>query len=219
MTATRPTGSLVGRFIRLDLMTDADLPELFAAIAHPVVFAAGYGGGPLGLTDNIADFRTFAHGYFDLTASNVYVARVIGGPHDGELVGTSTLGDFDLKNEHAHIGWTAWDPRVWGTAVNAEAKMLMLGAAFDNGFGRVKIQTDSINTRSRAAIDGIGATFEGIVRRDRLRADGTWRDTALFAVIVDDWPHVRAGLEARLAAQGERPVLFRSMPASSDARA
>ena len=213
MTATRPTGPLVGRFIRLDLLTDADVPELFAAIGHPIVFAGGYGGGAAGYTDNLDDFTVFARGYYNTAANNVYVARLIGGPHDGELVGTSTLADFDETNEHTHIGWTAWDPRVWGTAVNAEAKLLMLGAAFDNGFGRVKIQADAVNTRSRAAIDGIGATFEGVMRRERRRADGTWRDAAIFSILVDEWPAVRAGLDERLEHWGDRPVLFRTPPA------
>ena len=49
------------------------------------------------------------------------------------------------------------------------------------------------------------------VRRDVLRADGTWRDTAVFSVLVDEWPTVKAGLEARLAPWGDRPVLFRSL--------
>jgi len=106
--------------------------------------------------------------------------------------------------------WTAYDPRVWGTAVNAEAKLLLLGLAFDHGFGRVKIQADSLNERSRAAIGGIGATFEGIVRRDIPRADGSWRDSAVFSIIRDDWPRVRAGLEQRLERHGDRPVLFRT---------
>jgi RimJ/RimL family protein N-acetyltransferase len=78
----------------------------------------------------------------------------------------------------------------------------------------VKIQTGSTNARSRAAIEKLGAVFEGVVRREQPLADGTWRDTAVFSVIVDEWPAVRAGLEARLAAWGERPVLFRSVPAA-----
>ena len=64
-------------------------------------------------------------------------ARLVGGADAGTLVGTSTLGDFDETNEHTHIGWTAWDPRTWGTAVNPEAKLLMLTEAFEHGFGRV----------------------------------------------------------------------------------
>jgi RimJ/RimL family protein N-acetyltransferase len=136
----------------------------------------------------------------------VYVARIMGGRDDGTLVGTSTLGDFDETREHAHIGWTAWDPRVWGTAVNPEAKLMMLGLAFDSGFGRVKLQADALNARSRAAIEKLGGQFEGIVRRDSLRADGSWRDTAVYSVIVDEWPLVRAGLIARLDAAGWQPV-------------
>src|SRR5690606_34220886 len=112
-------------------------------------------------------------------------------------------------NEGAHIGWTAYDPRVWGTAVNAEAKLLLLGVAFEHGFSRVKLQADAANVRSRAAITRLGATFEGVLRHDRRRADGSWRDTAVYSILVGEWPAVRAALQARLAVQGERPVLFR----------
>jgi len=174
------------------------------------VFAGGFGGGPTGYTDNVEDFTAFAEGYFDWERGNVHAVRLVGGENDGLLVGTSTLGDFDLDLEHAHIGWTAYDPRVWGTAVNAEAKLLLLGAAFDNGFGRVKLQADVLNERSRAAIAKLGAQFEGIVRRDRRRADGSWRDSAIFSVVIDEWPEVRAGLEARLAAYGAEPVRLRA---------
>lgn len=210
MPARRPARTpLVGAYIRLDPLATTDVPDLFAAIGHPQVFAGGFGGGPSGYTDTLEGFRAFADSYFAWEASNVHAVRLVGGENDGLLVGTTTLGDFDLANEHAHIGWTAYDPRVWGTAVNTEAKLLMLGAAFDNGFGRVKLQADVLNERSRAAIAKIGASFEGIVRRDRPRADGTWRDSAVFSVIVDDWPAVRAGLEGRLAASAHRPVALR----------
>ena len=211
MTAARPPRtSLIGDFVRLDPLLKTDLPDLFTAIGHPVVFAGGFGGGPTGYTDNVEDFTAFAEGYFDWERGNVHAVRLVGGENDGLLVGTSTLGDFDLDLEHAHIGWTAYDPRVWGTAVNAEAKLLLLGAAFDYGFGRVKLQADVLNERSRAAIAKLGAQFEGIVRRDRRRADGSWRDSAIFSVVIDEWPEVRAGLEARLAAYGAEPVRLRA---------
>jgi RimJ/RimL family protein N-acetyltransferase len=210
MTAVRPDRSpLIGDYIRLDPLERADLPALFSAIARPEVFAGGFGGGPEGYTGDPERFAAFAETYFAWDASNVHAVRLVGGDHDGLLVGTTTLGDFELAQEHAHIGWTAYDPRVWGTAVNAEAKLLLLATAFDNGFGRVKLQADVRNERSRAAIAKLGATFEGIVRRDRLRADGTWRDSAVFSVIVDEWPVVRAGLEARVASFGGEPVRLR----------
>ena len=68
----------------------------------------------------------------------------------------------------------------------------------DCGFGRVKIQTDALNTRSQAAIAKLGARREGVLRRDMKREDGSFRDTVVFSVLVDEWPTVEAGLERRL---------------------
>ena len=137
---------------------------------------------------------------------------IVGGPRNGEIVGTTTLADFDERREATHIGWTAYDPRVWSTAVNPEVKLLLLGHAFDSGFGRVRIQPDTLNLRSRAAIAALGATFEGVVRREQPRPDGTWRDTAMFSIIIEEWPGIRAGLAARLEKFDGRPVLFRTPP-------
>ena len=209
MTAQRPErGPLVGRFIRLDPYDPSDAPGLWRALGYPEVFAGGYGGGPAGLPADGNAFASWIHAYQPHEAGNSYTVRIIGGPDDGRVIGTSSLADFDERLEHAHIGWTAYDPGVWGTRVNPEAKLLLLGLAFGHGFGRVKLQADALNARSRAAIARIGATFEGIVRRDRLRADGTWRDSAVFSVLVDEWPGVRAGLLARLDEDTE-PVVVR----------
>ncbi len=183
----------MGRFIRLAPLEEKNLPALFRAIGTPEVFAGGYGGGPAGYRGTEAEFIDFAHGYYGWLAHNVY------GVWLGDvLVGTSTLGDFDETNEHAHIGWTAYSPEVWGTAVNPEAKLLLLTEAFDNGFNRVKLQADVLNDRSRTAILKLGAQFEGVTRRTNPRADGTWRDTAVYSILIDEWPAVRAGLQERL---------------------
>jgi len=190
---------LDGRFIRLEPFAPEHLPGLWTALGHPEVFAGGYGGGPAGLPADEAAFAEWAPRYLPHEEGTTYVARLTAGTDEGTIVGTSSLADLDLENEHAHIGWTAWDPRVWAGAVNPEAKLLMLGTAFDHGFGRVKLQADARNERSRGAILKLGATFEGITRRDRRRADGTWRDSAVYSIVIDEWPSVRAALEARLA--------------------
>jgi len=213
VSATRPEKvPLVGRYVRLDPYTPDELPALWRALGHPEVFAGGYGGGPAGLPADEAEFAEWAPRYFPHERGITYVVRIASGPHTGEVVGASSMADFDEAKESAHIGWTAYDPRVWGTQVNVEAKLLMLGHLFAHGFGRVKLQADARNERSRAAIAKIGASFEGITRRDQRRADGSWRDAAIFSVLGEEWPEVRAGLEARLADWGERPVLYRSVP-------
>lgn len=212
MPAIRPAREpLIGRFIRLEPFRLDHLPGLWNALGRPEVFAGGYGGGPEGLPADEAAFHEWAPNYFPHARGNTYVAVVQGGAHDGAVVGASSLADFDEVKEHAHIGWTAWDPRVWATQVNPEAKLLMLGVAFDHGYGRVKIQADNINERSKAAIAKLGAVFEGVERRAVKRADGSWRDTAIFSVLVDEWPAVKAGLEARLEPWGDRPVEFRDI--------
>ena len=194
MPAVTPSPQVLeGRYVRLSPQVESDLPELYEAIAHPAVFAGGYGGGPAGLPEDYPAFVEFAHRYY-APRNRVFAVRLV----TGELVGTTTLGDFDEAKEWAHIGWTAYSPAVWGGPVNPEAKLLLLQLAFDSGFGRVKLQADALNDRSRAAILKLGATFEGIRRRDQKRADGSWRDAAIFSITIDDWPRVRAGLLARL---------------------
>ena len=92
-----------------------------------------------------------------------------------------------------------------GHAGQPGGKLLLLEHAFETcGFGRVKIQTDVINARSRAAILKLGAVFEGVTRRDVRRPDGTWRDSAVHSILVDEWPTAsgrapagRPGLAAR----------------------
>lgn len=219
MTAVRPAlAPLEGRFITLQPLTIGQLPALHAAIGHREVFAGGYGGGPAGYRADAQEFAAWARTYLQFGAgalaaasgaelgtvdsssnnSNVYGVYLRGGAHDGLLVGTSTLGEIEVERESAHLGWTAYDPRVWGSQVNAEAKFLLLASAFESGLGRVKLQADALNTRSRAAIERLGAHYEGTVRRERQRPDGSWRDTVLYSVLDEEWPVVKAGLVERL---------------------
>ena len=216
MTATRPDPQRIeGTFIRVEPLTPEALPELYDAIGVPAVWSGGWGGGPAGYVDNVDDFVEWSKSRFRWSDGRPFLVRANGGPLDGVALGTSTLADFNEGLEHTHIGWTAYDPRVWGSQVNAETKLLLLGLAFESGYGRVRIQADVLNSRSRAAIAGIGAQFEGITRRDMPRADGTWRDSAVFSILVDEWPAVRAGLEARLAGWAGQPVRYRERSAGA----
>jgi RimJ/RimL family protein N-acetyltransferase len=99
------------------------------------------------------------------------------------------------------IGYTWLSPRAVRTAANTEAKLLMLRHAFEVwGVLRVCLHTDVRNTRSRAAMERIGAQFEGVLRAHRLAADHTARDSARYSIVAAEWPEVRARLAARLAA-------------------
>ena len=116
-------------------------------------------------------------------------------------VGITTYRDVDERHRTLEIGGTWLGRPWWRTALNTEAKLLFLGHAFDTlGANRVAIKTDIRNERSQAAIARLGAVREGVVRHQYIRRDGTLRDTVLYSVIPEEWPAVRAHLEARLAA-------------------
>jgi N-acetyltransferase len=116
-----------------------------------------------------------------------------------EVVGSTRFLALRPEHRSVEIGWTWLHPSAWGTGVNVEAKLLMLGHAFEEwGCRRVELKTDAGNERSRGAMEAMGATFEGIHRKHMLVRDGENRDSAWYAVLDDDWPGVRDGLETRL---------------------
>jgi len=194
---------LLGSAVRLDPVAVTDADGLFAALDDPRVYAAGFGGGQAGRPATVAAMeRWLQSAVTDHRRVAPYTVRLLtdgpGGPA-GTIVGTSSLGDVSLPDERVHLGWTAYSPTVWGSAVNPECKLLLLSHAFDDcGFGRVKIQTDNLNTRSQAAIAKLGAVREGVLRRHQVRADGSFRDTVVFSILRDEWPGVRDGLLDRL---------------------
>lgn len=191
---------LIGRVVRLDTTTDADGSALFAALDDPRVFAGYFNGGSrfTGSAD-VAAWITAARA----AGRAMYTARLVADSvlgAAGQVVGSSSLGDADLAHQRIHLGWTGYAPAVWRTAVNAECKLLLLGHAFDDcGFERVKIQTDSRNARSQAAIAALGATREGVLRHHQRCADGSWRDTVVFSILAEEWPASRAILTGRIA--------------------
>ncbi|MDK3255719.1 GNAT family N-acetyltransferase [Blastococcus capsensis] len=207
-----PTGEpLIGQFVRLDVLTVADLAELSSLLADPEIYRSGYvmHRQPASAEDGVALARErfLRPGFPDGRGGGgrtTYAVRLVAdtelGPA-GTLVGTSALAEADLHDERIHLGSTLYGRPWWGTRVNPETKLLLLAHCFEEcGYGRVKIQTDALNTRSQAAIAKLGAQREGLIRRDMKREDGTFRDSVVFSILIEEWPAVRAGLQRRLEA-------------------
>ncbi|MBZ5608757.1 MAG: GNAT family N-acetyltransferase [Acidobacteriia bacterium] len=118
----------------------------------------------------------------------------------GRAVGSTRYMNIDRPNRHVEIGAT-WIGRPWQrTAINTEAKYLMLRHAFERlGCLRVELKTDVLNEKSRNAILRIGAKQEGIFRNHVVCASGRVRDSVWFSVIDREWPQVKAALDAKLA--------------------
>lgn len=152
-------------------------------------------------------FPVEKHGYgawFDYLRADQAAGRSI--PHvvlwSGRVVGQSCYLNIRPREAGVEIGSTWYAGEAQGTEVNPTCKLLLIGNAFAQGAERVELKTDALNARSRAAMLKMGAVFEGIHRKHMRRADGSLRDTAWFSVVRDEWPGVKAGLEARLAALG-----------------
>jgi RimJ/RimL family protein N-acetyltransferase len=117
----------------------------------------------------------------------------------GRVVGSTRFANADHANRRIEIGWTWVAPPWQRSAVNTEAKLLMMRHAFDTlGCIRVEFKTDALNTRSRAALARIGAREEGILRSHMLVQGGRRRDSVYFSVIEEEWQDVEAALRAKL---------------------
>jgi RimJ/RimL family protein N-acetyltransferase len=114
----------------------------------------------------------------------------------GRAIGSTRFANIDCGNRRVEIGWT-WIGRRWQrTAVNTEAKYLMLRHAFETlGAMRVELKTDSLNERSRRAILRLGAVEEGTFRKHMVTESGRVRHTVYFSIIDEEWPGVKARLE------------------------
>ena len=122
----------------------------------------------------------------------------------GRVVGSTRFHGIEPAHRRVEIGWTWIAPAWHRTAVNTEAKYLMLRHAFEVwGCMRVELKTSAKNERSRRAILRIGATEEGTLRKHQINADGSIRDSVYFSIVDDEWPARKARLEAMLTA--ERP--------------
>ncbi len=123
----------------------------------------------------------------------------------GAPVGTTRFLDIQRDHRTLEIGYTWLGRRVWRTRVNTECKYLLLHHAFEAlGVMRVQFKTDRNNARSRAAIERLGARFEGVLRNHMRVRGGVVRDSAYYSVIDAEWPEVKARLEGLLAAGGAR---------------
>jgi RimJ/RimL family protein N-acetyltransferase len=118
----------------------------------------------------------------------------------GEAVGMTTYCHVDEPNRRLEIGYTWYAASAQRTGVNAEAKLLLLGHAFETlGCNAVELRTHRLNNVSRRAIERLGAQQDGILRSHQVMRDGSVRDTVVYSVLAHEWPSVRNGLSQRLS--------------------
>jgi RimJ/RimL family protein N-acetyltransferase len=193
---------LAGRIVRLEPLSLDHVGELAPVALDPELWR--YTVSQVATEE---DLRAYIEAALRERDAGVALPFLIRERATGRAVGSTRYGNIDLRNRRVEIGWT-WVGRAWQrTAVNTEAKLLLLRNAFETlGCNRVEFKTDVLNERSRAALARIGAREEGVMRRHMVTDSGRIRDSVYFSIIVEEWPDVRAKLEARLRA-GNQPQI------------
>jgi uncharacterized protein len=187
--------TLRGAHVVLEPLRAADTAALFTALDDEEVHRHLTHPRPAG----VADMAVIVQRALDRKAAGTFVPFTIRDAATGEVLGTTSFYDINPDLESIAIGATQVARARWRTAVNTEAKLLLMTYAFETlGAGRVEWHTDIRNERSQAAIERLGATREGVFRRHKRRGDGTWRDSVMYAMVADDWPAAKQRLAERL---------------------
>lgn len=186
--------TLRGEHVRLvPLSLDDHLAALQDAGAHPSIFEwydRDY-SSPAAMCEFVEAALADAEAGTAVPFATVHRAS-------GEVVGSTRFGNIAPEHRRVEIGWTWLTPDYQRTPVNTEAKYLQLRHAFEEwNCARVELKTDSRNERSKRAIERIGATKEGKLRKHMQTHQGP-RDTVYFSILDDEWPDVKADLEAML---------------------
>ena len=192
---------LTGCHVRLEALTSAHAPALFAA--------AGDDRSTYALTwvpETADEMSSYVERALEEQRAGTGIPFAVRSAHTGEIVGTTRYLNMEfwpgLGTPHptvVEIGYTWLTPEVQRSGINTEMKHFLLQYAFEYwNVLRVSLKTDERNARSRAAIERIGGRYEGVRRAERLRSDGTIRDTAYFSILASEWPAARDALLERL---------------------
>ena len=190
--------TLTGTWLTLEPLEERHAPDLFLAMQDEEVCRYLAWPPPTRLEETLALVREAQ----TAAARGLTVAFAQVWNETGRTVGSTRLLDIRPADRQVEIGSTFLARSHWRTPANTESKLLMLGHAFDRlGCVRVALKTDGRNVRSQEAIARLGAVREGVLRR-HMNVRGYQRDTVYYSILVDEWPAVKARLEARLSGAG-----------------
>jgi RimJ/RimL family protein N-acetyltransferase len=185
---------LEGRRVRLEPLRAEHFGDLAAVAFDPVIWRWSALGDldEAGLRGWMAAALANADAGLELPFATVERST-------GRAVGSTRFMSIVPEHRRLEIGWTWLGSAFQRSGLNREAKLLQLTHAFEVlGANRVEFKTHALNDRSRAALAGIGATFEGVFRNHMILPDGSIRHSAYFSVIAEEWPAVKAALAAGL---------------------
>jgi RimJ/RimL family protein N-acetyltransferase len=187
---------LKGRWLTLEPIDERHAPGIFAAMQSEEVCRYLAWAPPKAIDETLALIREAK----DVMARGQSIVYAQVWNATGQAIGSTRLLDVRPADRQVEIGATFLAREHWRTPANTESKYLFLGHCFEAlGCVRVALKTDGRNVRSQEAIARLGAVREGVLRR-HMRVRGYQRDTVYYSILDDEWPAVKARLQARLAA-------------------
>ena len=184
---------MAGRHVSLEPLTAAHADGLAEAVEDGRLYEIWYTSVP-----EAKDIAAYIDGALDKQAKGEQLVFAVRDAA-GRVVGTTRYYDLAPDTPRLQIGYTWYAASVQRTGLNTEAKLLLLGHAFDTmRCASVGLQTSWFNNASRTAIARLGAKEEGITRNHVRHRDGTLRDTVNFSILDTEWPCVKRNLLARL---------------------
>ncbi|HUG30184.1 MAG TPA: GNAT family N-acetyltransferase [Candidatus Limnocylindria bacterium] len=187
---------LEGRLVRLEPLAESHLGDLLEVALDPTLWRL-----TIAQVHDEASLRAWLETALRNRAAGSEMPFATIDLASGRAIGSTRFLSIVPDHRRLEIGWTWVGTAFQRTGANREAKLLQLAHAFETlGANRVEFKTDSRNERSRTAMLGIGATFEGIFRSHMIMPWGPLRDSAYFSVTSVEWPEVKARLVAVLSA-------------------
>jgi RimJ/RimL family protein N-acetyltransferase len=187
--------TLSGRTVRLEPLTLEHVPALSTVGLEPDLWR----WTPTSVS-TVDEMRSYVSIALDEQCRGLALPFAIIHRASNKAIGSTRYANIDTANRRLEIGWTWVTSSFQRTAVNTEAKLLLLTHAFEVlGMNRVEFKTDVLNEKSRKALLRLGAVEEGTFRKHLITASGRVRDTAYFSIIDTEWPAIKARLVIRSA--------------------
>jgi RimJ/RimL family protein N-acetyltransferase len=185
--------TLAGKVVRLEPIRREHVPCLWDAVKETSDDVFRWFPWPMRTVD---DFRRYVDRVLAEQEKGASVGFATVLKESGQVVGSTRFMNMDRPNRHVEIGSTWIAPEWQRTAVNTEAKYLMLRHAFENwNCLRVELRTDALNDQSRKAILRLGAREEGTFRKHMITWTGRVRDSVYFSIVDTEWPEIKVKLE------------------------
>ncbi|MBK9221057.1 MAG: GNAT family N-acetyltransferase [Saprospiraceae bacterium] len=185
---------LTGKLIDLVPLEKAHLPELCKIATDPKIWEFYLGNWAVE-----SRFIEVYHAVLEKKEKNEEYPFIIYHKPSARIIGSTRLMDMSKQDNRLEIGGTWLQVKYWATAINFDCKLALLKFCFENlAVNRVQLKTQHDNIRSRKAIEKIGGIYEGVIRQHILKEDGSYRSSAYFSILKEEWPIVKTKLELLL---------------------